>query len=385
MLTDRFLYLRFLLRGPGSEKVLNALKKADVPLRRITRNADRSVTFLCLKCHQSQLQTAAEQFSCTLSSLTPPPFSRLLLALHQRKWFCLGFFLAGAIIFYAMQHVWQVRIVNAGPYEGDIRACLEAQEIIPGIMKRDVPLDTIESMLTYRYPELFRIRADISGVVLRILVIPGIKTPEIETAGPTGDVVASQDGIVESIITFAGTPAVKAGDFVRKGDVLIRGEEQQLGGSTHPVRARGQVSARVYIERNVRISASETETIPTGSTFSRTVLYTPLGAFTFYPSPAYENADVSSTHMPIGGTWLPLFAARETYEEVTLSSVPRDEASLRLECQKALANLLDSALQSGDVVVDKWVDYSMIEMESYAAVCVAQIRRDIGRFSPHGN
>ena len=385
MLTDRFLYLRFLLKGPGSEKVLNALKKSHVPLRHITRGCDRGVTLWCLKCHEAQLRAEAERFSCTVTLLPPPALSRFFMSLCRRKFFVLGFFLAAAIVFYAMQHVWQVRILDAGPYEGDIRACLDMWQIIPGVMKRDVSLDDIENDLIYRYPQIAWIKADLSGVTLRIRVIPGTQAPPIETAGQTGNVVASQDGIVESIITLAGTPAVKTGDYVRKGDVLIRGEEKQYDGSTHPVRARGQVSARVYIEKNVRLSAFETVTHPTGNAFSRAVFSTPFGAFSFHPAPAYACADIYRTRMPIGGAWLPLFVTLETYEEITLTRIPRDEASLRLECQKALANLLDSALQSGDVVVDKWVDYSMIEMESYAAVCVAQIRRDIGRFSPHGN
>ena len=54
-----------------------------------------------------------------------------------------------------------------------------------------------------------------------------VKENEKETGGhqqPQGmDIVASEDGVISSIITRNGIPQVKAGDTVEKGQILVSG------------------------------------------------------------------------------------------------------------------------------------------------------------------
>ena len=56
----------------------------------------------------------------------------------------------------------------------------------------------------------------------------GIKSTEIPE-----NIIASDDGTIESIITRSGTPLVKKGDNVEKGQVLVSGvvrsEERRVG------------------------------------------------------------------------------------------------------------------------------------------------------------
>ncbi|MBE5777525.1 MAG: hypothetical protein E7326_08520 [Clostridiales bacterium] len=381
MLTDRFLYLRFLIRGANAEKAVNAIRSAHIPLHHLRRRRDRAIVCRCKKQHLCHVHDACSRFSCSVTQLPAPFLSRLLLGLLKRKSFCIGSLVFLIVMYIAMQHVWSVQILDAGPYEGDIRAYLVSAGVTPGIRKDEVDAEKIRAALEWRYPQLAWIKTDFHGVSFRVTAVQGIPTPDMIDESRTGDVVAAQDGIVHSVITLAGTAQVKPGDFVRAGQVLILGQERTKDGGTKPVRAQGQINARIWIEKKAVLNASETLTLPSGNRFERKVFVSPFFSLSDAPPPNYASFDLESASHVLGGAWLPLFVTRETYEEITLSHVPRDTESLRLEAARAAEKMLLSSLKSGDVTVDKWVDYSMIEMESYAAVAVAEVLRDIGRFS----
>ena len=68
----------------------------------------------------------------------------------------------------------------------------------------------------------------------------GVPPPETAVLTGHADVVAAEDGVIKRLTAFAGTPAVKEGDFVRAGQVLIEGQEMGKA-----VKARGEAAARV--------------------------------------------------------------------------------------------------------------------------------------------
>ncbi|MBR6524833.1 MAG: sporulation protein YqfD [Clostridia bacterium] len=380
---NRFLYLRFSLHGLQTEKLLNAAKRENIRLRCISRKQDRTLICQCPKDQYPAFCDLCRCCGCHLTPLPPPRLSGMAFALCRNKWFLAGFLLFSFLIIYSLRLIWTVDILHAGPYEGDIRAYLMEQQIGPGTVKADIPLAKIQSHLEWRYPECAWIKVSFKGTSLQIEMTQGTLPPKMPDSDISGDVIAAQDGIVNSIVTFSGTPQVKPGDFIRKGQILILGEEKGMNGTTKPVRAQGQINARIWITQKAQISAWENLTLPTGNVHSRRVLHTPWGALSLTDKPDYTAYDLSVRHDVLGGTWFPLFISREKYEEIKVEKAVRSAEEVQKEAAQAAMILLERKLERNDVVVDKWVDYSMIEVESYAAEAVAEVLRDIGRFRAH--
>lgn len=104
-------------------------------------------------------------------------------------------------------------------------------------------------------------RGTVAYVELRERVLP----EQIEKSDVPANIVAAADGIVQRIEVFSGTAAVKPGDPVVKGQLLISGvlDSQSVGFSA--VRAQGKVIAQTAALLEVNIPLEITEKVLTGN------------------------------------------------------------------------------------------------------------------------
>ncbi len=127
----------------------------------------------------------------------------------------------------------------------------------PGIAKADVDLKAVEKEMLLALPELAWVGINLTGTRALIEVVE--KTlPKAGDKSPA-HIVAGKDGVITEVIAIAGQLAVKKGDTVKRGDLLIKGfaadpppaARDQTPIITLPasyVRAAGIVKARVWYE-----------------------------------------------------------------------------------------------------------------------------------------
>jgi hypothetical protein len=195
-------------------------------------------------------------------------------------------------------------------------------------------------------------------------------------------VVAQRDGILVTLLPLAGTPVCKPGDMVRAGQVLISGWERGTGKEKIPVKARGIAMARGWVGAKVRIPLDEVHSEPTGRTYVSQAIQTPYFQVGTLETPEFLQYDRTVEQWPIGGVWWPVYLRRETFEEVALTVVPRDDAEVKAEAGLAALRSLSQKLGAGHEPVDKWVDYCMIEGRMLEATAIAEILADIALPKP---
>lgn len=381
-MTARFspLPMRVRLRGLNLEKALNALQTQGVVLRSLRRLPDRSVVFICRQQDGKALDAVCARFSCVRLPVPPPFPSRCLLSLKKRKGLWIGAFLFFLLVIRAMGYIWFIDVAGAGAYAGDVRLFLSEEGVTPGTPRASVSLTDLEARLTWRFPRVAWVRLSYAGVSLRVAVYEGTPPPDAAVPLPCGDVIAAQDGLVESLVTSAGTPAVRPGSFVRAGQVLISGFEKGANGESRPVKAAGTVYARVWLTRQIQTNAFVLQSVLTGRSASRNVLYTPFGSFSTDDTPSFLTAERTVCFQPLGGVWIPACLVRETYTEVALEKRYADDGQIADELRRAAALAALSMPRKDDVVIDKWAEIGMIDAETWAAQAVVEVRRDIGRF-----
>lgn len=372
--------VKFTVRGLNLERLMNEAAKRKIPLLRVKRQGSRVAEVTCGEKDGRILSALAKEKGFRVGDARPVGVLRGLCFLKTRWGLVLGAVLGVALVMLALRFLWRVEIVNAGAYAADVSAFLEERGVRPGVLREQVDLADLREQMEWRWPRVQWVRAEWAGVTLRITLDEGVQPPEMDANSPCGDVVAAEDGILLTLTVYAGTPAAKPGDLVRVGQVLIKGEERGKDGETHPVKARGEAVARVWVAAQCRMPLWEENRTQTGKQAERWVIETPFFSWTPKEQPSYLTWDCEAETLPLGGAFFPVRLRKETYWETAAERTARNAEEVKKECAAAALRLVSEAV-SGDETVDKWINFSMIERDTVRTEAVAEVRREIGRFA----
>ena len=374
---------RYAITGTGLEKLLDVLKKQGFHLYNVRRTKAHCLEFSIPVRQYKALEAYIEQKGFSMQELAPSGLLQILLSIQRRRLLWLFAAAACCFSFLFLQFIWNIRITGAGIYRGEVNQWLQEQKINAGILKKDIDLTDLCEALLYRLPRITWVRARIQGVTLTIDITEGVSLPETVLSDKKGNIVASCDGVIQTVEVFSGTAAVKPGDSVLKGQVLIKGEERSgadLANKT--VQAKGKVTARIWRSADALITASEYISLPTGQTWHSRNISTPW--FSAFPAdaPDYLTYDTETAIVPVGGAWIPLWIEKTQYTELYTEQKLRDMETVKSEAgQLAMHNLLIKCAKN-DVIIDKTLNFSMIEGDTILATATAELIADIGLFAP---
>ena len=373
----------FEAEGLNIERLIHQAGERGIIITGMKRLGARKISGLAVEDALPSLQEIAQRGGWQLTVGGRRGAGRMLETLRSRWLLAVCMAAAAALVLASMQLVWRVEIIDAGRYEADIRGYLEAIDVRPLRLKRSIDPAALRDSLEWRYPEIAWVECGWRGMTLRITVVEGVASGETLTYLGSGDVIAARDGVVDRVVTVAGTARVKAGDVVRKGDVLILGEERTSEGELRQVSARGKVYARVWESAQVHMSLWETESIPTGR--EQTVSVASLPWFDLWKAPesGFAQQDAAVSTMPLGGLFLPVSLRRERRIEVDVQRRERDLTALKAEAKQAALRLLQEKVRIGDDFLTKWVDYSIVDAEILCAEAFGELVTDIGEQKEH--
>ena len=370
--------VQFRVKGLSAEKLLNTVRQQGISFTRVKREKSRSLLLRCAQKDYEAFSSLAREKGFEVSAAQPVGFLRLEKQLAKRIGLWAGALAAVGLLIWALGYVWEVRVENAGVYLGEVKTFLNELGIHPGIRRSGVHLSDLRDKLEWRLPKVKWVRAEWQGVSLVVRLEEGVPPPDVASNEGTGNIVAASDGLIQRVTAYAGTPAVKAGDFVKTGQTLIRGEERGKDGTAHPVQARGEVIARQWISVAARVPVMETASEPTGRKTVFRVIDTPFFSWQREKEPDYLTSDREKETLPLGGVWLPVWVVRETFTEVSLHPRRRDVEEAKQEGAQTAIFALNQALINEETV-DKWMKFDMIEGDAITVTATAEILKDIGR------
>lgn len=368
---------QFTLTGLNLERFLNLLSRQGVPVLSARRTGPRTLECRCYSADAAAIRSLAQEKGWRMENLRPAGLSALLHRIRRRPGLLIGGALTLMLLVGLSQFVWRVEVHQAGAYQADIAAYLASEGYGPGRLRSTVDASALEAALTRRYPKAAWFHVYVRFGTLVVDVTQGVPMPELSTAQP-GDVVARRDGVIQRIAVFAGTARVQAGDAVQAGQVLIAGQERGADGELVPVAARGEVLARCWQSQKVSLPRYEILSGETGRQTVQTRLCTPLFAYPAEPeAPPYLAWNTYVEKQPVGGCFFPLWLETITQKEIWQQYALRDEETLCREARQAALDRLAESLAAYEII-DKWVDYCMIEGDTITASATAEWVMQIG-------
>ena len=141
----------------------------------------------------------------------------------KKKIFFLASYLCLLLLWIGSHFLWGIQIEGNYTVTNDlIIEFLQHQGIYYGMPLSKIPLYELKTNLRNTYAEIIWVSIYLEGTNLHLsLKENDTLTPDNLQETISKDFVAKHDGIVDSIVVRQGTPLVKVGDEVKKGDILI--------------------------------------------------------------------------------------------------------------------------------------------------------------------
>lgn len=356
-------YCKVSIKGKGKERFLNLCRNKKLLLWNLIRQEEGYSFFVSFRAHR-YLKEIEEKTNTEVRIEGTYGLPFFLSQHRRRKMLFAGFFLCLFTIYALSLFLWKIEVKGTEKYtEEEVRIYLESQQIREGVLKKKIDCTWLEEKIREDFEDTAWVSCDLSGTILTIHVKESIDSAGVEKKEKVpNDIVASKDGVIASIVTRSGTPLVKKGNEVKKGDTLISGiiyiynEFDELL-ETGSVSADGDVKALTTheYEETFPLQYYEKE-----YTERRKKEYHPhLGTKEipfFSPKISYQNFDtVEKQHvLKIGPSfYLPFSVTVTTYQEYEPKMIHLSEEQARKKAEQKIKDYLNSLEKEGKEIRKK--------------------------------
>lgn len=233
---DRFVkwfmgYLYIRISGNSPERFINLCHTRGILLWNI-KKTPKGYDFMLQIQEFKKLPSVARKTKTRPYIVKRIGFPFYVKRIRQRKGLLAGTALFFVLIYVLSAFIWDIQI--SGQYthtEEALLRYLKTIEVYSGMRKNTLSCPEVETAIREAYSDIGWVSAELKGSKLLIKIQETNMPTLSETETKPMHLTASRDGIVESIVTRTGTPMVKAGDIVKKGDILISGIVEIYGDS----------------------------------------------------------------------------------------------------------------------------------------------------------
>ena len=218
-------YLRIRIKSAYPERFFNICASKKIKIWEI-ESVEEAYEGLILIQDFKKLLSVVRKTSTKLSIRNRYGFPFFLRKCRKRKGWVIGFFFFFLVLYYSSCHIWEIHMEGNQIYSNDILLdYLKECGVVSGINKKKVSCPEIERLLRNQYEDITWVSASIAGSRLFIRIQENTDIELYYEENPAAaDLIADHDAVITSIITRSGTPLVKKGDDVKKGDILVSSE-----------------------------------------------------------------------------------------------------------------------------------------------------------------
>ncbi len=246
-------YIQLIVRGAHLEKFLNLLTGSGLYLWDV-RRLGTEVAEVKIRAHGfSRIRGIVRKTHTTVKIYQKKGLPFIKRKLARRKFFWIGAMILISFLVYLSSFVFIIKVDGFEDAERQqLLVDLSRLGLKIGSSRKEIiqKKNLIEREVMIHTPGAVWLAITVHGVVAEVRVV---KRKNVPAPVESCDIVAAKDGVVTKMVVVRGVPAVKEGDTVAKGDLLISGVQWLTNSETkelekHEIAASGIVVARVWYD-----------------------------------------------------------------------------------------------------------------------------------------
>lgn len=237
-------FVEFSAEGGFPERFINLCKIRGISLWGV-KNDGVKVTAFTTEREFQELKIPAENSGMILKIIKNHGLKNFS---KRHKWRCGAVFgVVMAFLFWGFMsgYIWEIEILETnGVNVEDFTESLADLGVKIGARKSEIDIIQVQNQLMNEYNELLWVSLNIFGGKVQVEMSEFVEQKEIIDTKTPVNLVAAKKGEIVLVKGYNGVNAVKEGDNVTEGSLLISGVVKNFDGSEYFTRAKGEVFAK---------------------------------------------------------------------------------------------------------------------------------------------
>lgn len=324
----------------------------------------------------------AKKCNCKIKINNKNGLPFLLNKYRKRKVFAGTLIFIILVIIVVSNFIWNIQISGVDEVkQKEILEFIQNEGVQIGKYKNKIDLQYLINKIRIEREDIAWIGMEIKGTNLIIEVVEADKKPEIIDENEYCNIVATKDGIVSKVKAQNGTPLVKEGDTVKKGDILIQGLIEGKYTENRYVHSEGEVIAKVWYSEKEKIYYNQNYENQTGNKEKKYSLNINNFKINFFKTLSnFENYDTIRTVKKLKITsnfYLPIeIEVNENFEKQN-NQITYDKNEAKEIGIKNLKNKLEEKVKTKENISNIYINTN--EAEEYIEVeVIYEVLESIG-------
>ena len=259
-------YIRISIEGYYIERFINICGNEKITIWNLKRNKNVKLELNIGIKDLKKVAKIAKQTKCKIKIIKKKGLPFLFNRYRKRKLFFIFLLVIIIGLGISSNFVWNIQIVEEDKeslenlYQDVVESGLEI-----GKMKSKINTKDIINKVRLKRNDIAWMGIELKGTNAIVKVVKATAKPEIVDDNEYCNIVSDKQGIITKINAQNGTIAVKVGDTVNVGTTLINGWMEGKYTGLRYVHAKGEIQAKVWHTKNIKILYNATEKTETGN------------------------------------------------------------------------------------------------------------------------
>ena len=365
-------YVDIVVEGYYIERFINICSTKKILLWNLKR--DDSITLyasIAIKDFK-KLKEISKKTKCKVRIKKKKGMPFTIKKYKKRKVFIIFFLLIIIGIIILSNFVWNIDIKgNESISKEEILALAEEYGLSIGKLKGKVDTKDIINKIRLERDDIAWVGIEIEGTNAIIEIVEADIKPEIIDEDEYCNIVANKDAMITKITARNGTPLVKHGDIVKKGDILVAGYLEGKYTGKQYVHSQGEVQAKVWYSVTEKVELKEIKKVETGVSQNKYSVKINNFEINFNKTlPKFEKYDTIEAEKKLklfSNFYLPFELITHTYKEYTEETIIHSiEEAKQIGTENAIKKLeeevKEKVILGKQVKVKQEADYILVEV-----------------------